>query len=696
MTTLPFFCGKDCGGDACPLLVEIEGGRALRIRNNPAAGDYIKGCRRGLAMHQAHHSGERLSKPLIRTGPRGSGGFREAGWDEALGLVAERLLDIRSRRGPASVLSLASAGSTGALHDTAALTSRFLNVSGGFTGLSGSYSSGAAKSVLPYLLGPGWKRSGWDAATMRDAEMIILWGANLLDTRLGSEVPQRLMEAKRRGAQIVSIDPRRTSTVALASTWWIPCRPGTDSALMLAVLHCLVTEGLVDRHFVESRASGFDRLERYVTGADGGAARSPEWAEGICGVAAPEIRRFARAYAAASPAMLFPGFSIQRVSAGEESFRLTVALQLATGNFGIKGGSTGSMNNRLPAPRVGTLPTLDRGARATLPALRWPDAILEGRAGGYPSDIGAVYAAGGNLVNQGADVRKSLAAFEALEFAVCHDLFLTPTARRCDVVLPAASPLEKEDVGVPWLGNYLLYKPAAFRPAGARSDYDIFRELAERMGFGAEFSEGRDASRWVESFIAESEIPDPEEFRRTGIYLAPDQERVGLAEFSADPAGHPLGTDSGRVEIASPRYERETGFPAIPTWRGGPADPRFPLSLVTPKRPETIHSQLGDGSSPLAPRDQALEMNPADAAARGLIDGGEARAFNERGAVRVRVRVTEDLMPGVVSLAEGRWLDLGEEGEDRAGSANLLTATEGTGADASCVMHGIPIEVTML
>jgi anaerobic dimethyl sulfoxide reductase subunit A len=692
MATLPFFCGKDCGGDACPLLVEIEEGRAARIRHNPAAGEFIKGCRRGLSMGLEHHSPERLSKPLIRRGPRGSADFREAGWDEALGLVAERLLDIRARSGPASLLSLSSAGSTGALHGTEALASRFLNAAGGFTGLSGSYSNGAAKSVLPYLLGPDWTRSGWDAATMRDSEMIILWGANLLDTRLGSEVPQRLLEAKRRGAEIVSVDPRRTSTAAQASTWWIPCRPGADAALMLAVLHCLVDEGLVDRPFVEARASGFDRLERYVMGADGGRARSPEWAESLCGVGAPEIRRFARAYAAARPAMLFPGYSIQRVSAGEESFRLTVALQLATGNFGARGGSTGSLNNRLPAPRVGSLGTLDRGGNPRAPVLRWPDAILEGRSGGYPSDIRAAYAAGGNFANQGADVRKSVAAFEALEFAVCHDLFLTPTARLCDVVLPAASPLEKEDVGVPWLGNYLLYKPAAFECAGARSDYDIFRELSDRMGFGREFSEGRDASAWIDSFIAESEIPDPEEFKRTGIYLAPDRERVGLADFSADPAGHPLATDSGKVEIASERYERETGFPAIPTWRGAPPDPRYPLSLVTPKRPETVHSQRGDRASALAPRAQELEMHPADAAARGLGPGAEARVFNDRGSLRIRVRVSEDIMPGVVAIPEGTWFSLDASGEDRSGSANLLTSTRGTGHESSCVMHGVAVQ----
>lgn len=184
-----------------------------------------------------------MRTPLVRVGTRGSASsFREASWDEALGIVADRLGQSRARHGPGSTIALAGAGSTGALHDSSALTRRFLDASGGCTTLSGSYSNGAARFVLPYLLGPEWKRSGFDPSTARDAAMIVLWGANILDTRLGSELPGRILEARKRGAQVVCIDPRRTSTVARASTWWIPCLPGTDAALMLATLHVLLSE----------------------------------------------------------------------------------------------------------------------------------------------------------------------------------------------------------------------------------------------------------------------------------------------------------------------------------------------------------------------------------------------------------------------------------------------------------------------
>jgi anaerobic dimethyl sulfoxide reductase subunit A len=694
MRWVPVFCGKDCGGDACPLLLEIDSGRGVRILASRSGGRFIQACRRGFGLLKEHYAHDRLTRPLIRTGPRGSGQFREARWEEALALIASRLLDIRARHGAASMLCLASCGSVGALHNSLILTRRFLNVTGGCTACSGNYSNGAALTVLPYLFGSRWTSSGTDAAAMRHSAMVVLWGANLLETRLGSEMPARLLDAKRRGATIVVIDPRRTETVRRAATWWIPCRPGTDAALMLAVLHVLLSGNLVDRGRIDALATGFGSLARTVLGGNGGQPRTPEWAEPICGVPVAEIRRLAHAWAASRPTMLVPGYSIQRVPDGEETYRLTVALQLATGNFGVRGGSTGSINNLLPTPRVGTMSAPVPPEQPSVAVLRWPDAILQGTSAGHPSDIRAVYTAGGNYLNQGADVRKNAAAFEALEFAVCHELFLTPTARHCDVVLPAASPLEKEDIGIPWLGNYLLYKPAALAPVGlTRTDYDIFCDLADRMGAGRAFSGGMSPAQWIDTVRADSEVTDHEVFRRTGIYLAPDQERVGLGEFAADPLGHPLDTPSGKVEIESERYARATGFPALPGWRDRAGGEGCPLSLITPKRADRTHSQLGDTSSPLGPADHALHMHPTDAARRGIGPGEEVTIRNRNGVVHVRVAITDDIMPGVVSLHEGAWARLDDHGEDRAGSANMLAATDGTGPDHACIMNAIPVEV---
>lgn len=693
--TLPTFCGSDCGGNCCPLAVELADGTPVRVLRNPAAPPWLSGCRRGLDLVRFHASPDRLLSPLIRAGDRGSGEFREASWDEALDLVAKRLTDIRARRGAAAVLNLSSSGSTGALHDTQALATRFLNASGGGTMLSGNYSNAAARFSLPYVLGPdGARHSGFDPATLRHSAFIVLWGANILESRLGTELPYRLLEAKRRGARIVSIDPRYTTTAERSGARWIPIRPGTDSSLMLALLHVLLAENLADRNFARLRSVGFDELEDYVLGRSGGEPRDPEWASRICGVPPEDIRRLAREYAAAKPALLLPGYSIQRVRGGEDTFRLTIALQLATGNFGRLGGSTGSLNNRLPFPRVGTLETLPRPENPAVPVLRWPDAILAGRSGGYPSDIRAAYVCGCNFLNQGGDLGKGVRALRSLEFSVCHEMFLTPTARYCDVVLPAASPLEKEDIGIPWAGNFLAYKAAASPPRGkARSDYDIFSELSERMGFGQTFSEGRTARRWLDAFLADSEIPDIDAFRGTGIYLAPEQERAGLEDFARDPAAHPLGTPSGLVELSSAAYERDTGFPRIPVWRGGNPDSRYPLLLVTPKSPERTHSRGGDSATMKERGGATIVLHPEDAEERGVSAGDLVRAWNDRGEMIARAELSDRMIRGVACLYEGIWMEPGADGRPGGAAANLLTDTEGSAPSTACVMHGIPIEV---
>ncbi|MEI6874974.1 MAG: molybdopterin dinucleotide binding domain-containing protein, partial [Spirochaetota bacterium] len=380
--------------------------------------------------------------------------------------------------------------------------------------------------------------------------------------------------------------------------------------------------------------------------------------------------------------------------AGEEPYRLAIALQLATGNFGLLGGSTGSIMHRLPSAQVGTLPDLGRDDSPRVAVNRWPDAILEGQSRGYPSDIAAADVAGANFLNQGADIRKSIRAFEALEFSVCHELFLTPTARYCDLVLPVASSLEKEDIGIPWAGNYLLYKRAAFPTAGkSRSDYDIFRELSERMGFGEAFSEGRNEAAWLERFLDQSEIGDREAFKESGVYFGADQERVGLSDFAADPRAHPLGTPSGKVELRSEALERETGLPALPGWRVSPPDPPFPLSLITPKAARRTHSQGGWEAIESGDGKPFVLLNPEDASARKLAEGGLARVTSRNGSLIIPVSISLDLMQGTVVIHEGSWAELPPTGTYGRGSSNFLTDTIGSPVSLACVMHSVGVAV---
>lgn len=696
----PVFCGRDCGGDACPLLAEVEGGRVTKIHHNPAAGPYLRGCPKGFALPHFHYSPERLRTPLLRIGPRGSGLFRPAGWDEALDRVREGLSACRERHGDNSILCLSSAGSTGALHNTETLTRRFLNATGGCTVLDGSYSCGAAGFALKKAFGRDFGESGFDPATVEKAAMIVLWGANVLEARLGAELPARLAGASNRGVPIVSIDPRRTSTSARLGAEWIPIRPGKDAALMYAILHELNRAGLIDQDYVERRSTGFREIIAYIEGSPDGVEKSPSWAEGICGVGAAVIVDLARRWASAKPVMLIPGYSIQRTDAGEEAARLCVALQLATQNFGLAGGSSGSLNNRLPGPRVGRLGEGMGAGNPGIPILRWADAVL-GNEPACPTRIGAVYSAGGNFLNQGADIGKNARAFQTLDFAVCHELFMTPTAQYCDIVLPAASPLQKEDIGLPWAGNYLLYKPRILPCEGQeRSDYDIFSELASRFGAEREFTEGRSDKEWIDHFLASSEIDDVEEFKSRGVYFGAEQERTGLEAFAADPEEKPLRTSSGKVELAGPRWTGWGGRPhqARGVHPAGGTDcgesPPAPWLLVTPKAALRVHSQGGDHPDEII--GNSLAMNAADAGGLGIKAGDLVELSSETGSLVAAVSPTENIMHGVVSLYEGTWFSApGAEGF-MSGSANSLTSTRGTDESTSCVMHGILVGIKKL
>ncbi len=688
---IPVSCNRDCGG-GCPLIAVVEDGRVTAIRDNPLRGEAMRGCVRGYQMTRTLYHPDRLRKPLLRTGTKGSGEFREIEWPEALDRVAEGLARIRDRYGHTAILSLGGSGSCrGVLHNTGRLKARFLNLFGGCTGTYGSYSTGAATFVTPYVLGTQY--AGIDPATLRHSRMIILWGANVVDNRLTCELETRIREAKERGVPIVVIDPRRTRTARELSTQWIPVRPGTDTALMMGVLYVLLGEGLADRTFAQKYSVGFDELERHILGQDDSEPKTPDWAARLCGTPAETIVALARQYGATKPTALIPGPSIQRTIGGEEAIRMAIALQVATGNIGVLGGSSGALAwGRLPGPRVGMIEVPPARHLAAVPVYEWPDAILEGKAGGYPSEIKAIYNVGGNYLVQGSDVRKNMRAFEAVEFAVCHDFFLTPTARYCDIVLPTTTWLERQDIVTTGL-NALFFSNRAVKPLPeARDDYAIFCELAERLGFSPAFSEGKDEEAWLRQFVAESEVPDYEEFKRTGIYLGADQMRVGLADFIADPVGHPLQTPSGRIELYSAVYVR-TGFSPIPEARILAPRRDYPLRLVTPKSRYRVHSQNSNIPWFNEREPQVLWIHPADAAARGIEDGQPVYVTSPEGRVRIMARVTEEIMPDVVCLLEGMWPVFDADGTETAGCANVLTSTVPTEPSRSSRTHSVLVQV---
>ncbi len=586
---VPVSCNKDCGG-GCPLLAHMEDGRLVKITDNPLGTRYMTGCVRGFQMPRVVYHRDRLKQPLLRSGPRGSGEFKEISWSEALTLIAEQLTRVKTEYGAASILPLGGgAAERGALHNTERLIKRFFSMLGDYTATYNYYSADAERYIRSYMVGP--VDVGLDPATLVFSKLIILWGANIVDTRFGCEMERYLVEAKKRGVEIIVIDPRRSRTVKKLAGRWIPVLPGRDTVLMAAVLYVLLNEKLVNRDFIARYSVGFAELERYILGTEDTPAKTPAW------------------------------------------------------------------------------------------------------AAGYPVDIRVIYNVGSNLLSQGSDISKNIRAFEKAEFSVCHDYFLTPTASYCDIVLPVTTFLEREDIVFPGI-NYLFYSGKVLEPLyDSKNDFDIFCLLADKLGFGREFSENRSASDWLAGLAAASEIPDFEEFKRSGIYAGKDQLRSGLSDFIADPDLHPLSTPSGRIEVSSPDYYKATGFSPFPDCRIFLPDDNHPLHLITPHPRYRIHSQYANIRWFREREEHHLMMNPLDAESRSIRDGEKVIVSNPQGRVRVVVRLTEDVSRGVVSLDEGIWPVIEKNGEESSGSANMLTPTEPTMPSQGSRTHSLAVEV---
>jgi anaerobic dimethyl sulfoxide reductase subunit A len=690
MTGVPFTCNLDCGG-GCPLLAFVEDGKVTKVIDNPTGGEYIKGCIRGYQSPHIQNAPDRLTKPLIRTGPRGSGEFREATWKEALDLVAEKLVEVKEKHGNEAILNLGGSGAImSVLHNTARLAKRFLHLFGGATGRWLGYSSAANMFTLPYMLGT--VQVGFDPATLKYSELIILWGSNVVDNRFGSATESWIRDAKKRGIKVITIDPRATNTVKTLGDQWIKVLPGTDTALMMAVLNVLIKEDLVDRKYIEKYVYGFKELEDHILGLDDGVDKTPEWAQEVCGTPAETIRQLALEYGNAKPACLITGLAIQRVIGGEEVVRMEVSLQAATGNTGVKGGSSGGyFSNMLPSLKVGALDTMPNPVKATVPTYEWADAIIQGRKGGYPCDIKFIYVLGTNYLNQGSDIKKNIKAFNKAEFSVAHERFMTPTALHCDVVFPVSTSFERTDL-MKGGGNFLLYsKQVVPKLAGVKHDYEILCELADRLGFLEEFTEGRTVEEWLDHFIAESDIKDVDAFKETGIYLGKDQERTAFTEFIEDPEKHPLNTPSGKIQLYSEEFAMKGASP-IPSLRAAKPNSEYPLRLVTPKSRYRTHSQNHNIKWFQEMDPQKLWINPVDAEVRGILDGEMIIISSPQGKIRIISFVTEDIMPGVVCLLEGAWPKY--EGDiEVMGSANEVTSTKPTLPSHGSRTHTVHVQI---
>jgi anaerobic dimethyl sulfoxide reductase subunit A len=700
-------CGHNCGG-RCVVNAHVEDGRIVRISTDPRRWTPevppLPACVRGFgALERVYHP-ERILHPLRRVGPRGAGRWERVSWDEALDEVAGHLRRVRDSHGPAAILDASRSGNTALLHNRASVQ-RLLHLLGGCTELWSNLSAEAEVFAIRHTFGPkaDYKSAGREGADYANSKLILMWGWSPGDGHFGTGTIEYLKWARRQGTRVVCVDPRITHTSAQVADEHVFVRPSTDTAMLIAMAQVILAEGLHDRAFCDRLVLGLDEAHlppgapagaswhSYLAGRADGVAKTPEWAEALCGVPAATIRRLAIEFATSRPAAIHCGYAPGRTLYGEQFHRAAYALAAITGNIGIPGGNTGCSGGAkrrlagrfLPGPNPA-------GARVASPLLA--DLLARGRAGGHPADIKMIYSAYGDLFNQCGNVNKTLAALDRVEFIAVHDHFLTPTARHADVVLPATTFLERDDMHVPWsgAGHYAFFMRRAIAPVGeCRNDLDICADLARRLGL--EGYNDKTDEQWLRETCEGTEIDDFEAFRRHGLARLPaPEDLVAFAREVEDPERHPFSTPSGKIEIystslaAKPDVYGLGAVPAVPTYvHPYPDDSRHPLLMVTPKSRARTHS-IHDNQPVLSRADsQDVWIHPDDAATRGIADGDRVRVFNERGATVLPARVTGRIARGVVCIKEGAWFTPDGAGQDTRGCANVLTADRAAPSGAS-------------
>jgi anaerobic dimethyl sulfoxide reductase subunit A len=663
---------------------------------------------RGFGQLERVNHPDRLLHPMRRVGPRGAGRFERIGWDEALDEVARQMLRVRDTYGPAAILDCSRTGSLSMLHSRATVQ-RLLHMFGGCTELWSNVSAEAEVFSVRMTYGAtaDYKSAGREPIDYANSRLIVLWGWSPGDGTFGTGTLQYLKWAKKQGVRMICVDPRVTRTSRELADAHVFIRPSTDAAALIAMAYVVVTEGLHDRAYLDRHVLGFDEAHlppgapagasyrAYLTGAADGVRKTPEWAAAITGVPADTIRRLAIEFATAKPAALHCGYAPGRTLHGEQFHRAAYALAAMTGNVGVPGGNSGTSNGATGRYGIRALPVGPNpaGARVATPLLA--DLLERGRAGGYPADIKLIYSAAGDLFNQLPNVSKTVAAAERLEFMVVHEHFLTPTARYADILLPATTFWERNDVHTPWAGagHYTIFMKQAIAPVGeSRNDLDICAALADRLGIRG--YNDRTEEEWLRELTRDA-IDDFEAFREHGLARLPaPEDAVAFARQIRDPERHPFSTPSGKIEIystvlaANPDPYGLGAIPPIPTWIPDEADPsrtdpRWPLRLVSPKSRARTHS-IHDNQPVLmrADRDDVW-LHPADAGARGIVDGEPVRVFNARGETTLPARVTDRIARGVVSIKEGAWFTPDAAGRDTHGCANVLIADRASPAAAA-------------
>jgi biotin/methionine sulfoxide reductase len=717
-------------------LVDVDdGGRVVGTRpyaDDPDAAPAIAN------VADAQEARSRVAYPAVRrrwlgNGPgpddhRGDPGdeYVEVDWPTVLDLLAAELDRVRTTFGNEAIFGGSYGwGSAGRFHHAQGQLHRFLNRIGGYTRSVNDYSRGTSMVMQPYIVG---KQGDLDlrarpvswAHVAEHTELLVTFGglrrSNTWVVPGGHDRHAGSSYARRAGAstRIVSLSAQRDDAFADVGAEWIGIMPGTDTAVMLALIYVLIADGLADKEFLARYTVGADEVREYVLGEADGVPKTPEWAGAISRAPAERLRQLAHEMAAGRT-LVNVVFALQRGEHGDQPVFAGLTLAAFLGQIGLPGGGYthgfGSMGDfgmgfeRVPTP---VFPQGTNPVAAFIPCARISDMLLHpgeefpynGSTLRYP-DIKLAYWAGGNPFHHHQDLRRLTRAFGRLDTFVVDEMHWTPTARHADIVLPVATTLERDDIAAGAGDARLRVSRRAVAPrAGAREEFAIFTELARRLK--ADFGEELDALGWLRKMYedwraAPGSPPAPpfEEFWAAGGVPLPQRpyDDPVFSDFRADPGLHPLQTPSGRIELYSAALAAY-GLRDVPghaawleptQWWGSPQAATYDLHLLCNQPSHRLHSQQDMGaasrSTKVAGR-EPIRLHPADAAARGLHDGDVARVRSPQGSLLAGVVITDAMLPGAAQMHTGAWYDPSAPGiaDCVNGNVNVLTRDIGTSA----------------
>jgi anaerobic selenocysteine-containing dehydrogenase len=655
----PSSCPLDCP-DSCSLDVTVEDGRVTRIEGtlrNPVTAGFL--CSKVRRFDRRLYGEARLLHPEVRTGAKGSGAFRRVSWDEALDRIATTLREVRERFGGEAILPYCYGGSNGFLSHGSTDARLFRRL--GASRLARTVCAAATGRAAAGLYG---KMTGVAPQDVVHARMIVVWGANPAAT--GIHWMPLIQEAQTRGAHLVVVDPRRTP-LAKKADLHLALRPGTDLPVALALHRWLFEHGRADLDFLAAHATGTEELRR----------RAERWnlerAADVAGVAAADLERFARLYDDTEPALLRCGWGPERNRNGGSAIAAILALPAVAGKLGVRGGGYTLSNSSAWDFDATALAAEPEPATRRLNMNRLGEILTGAHEPALDPPVKALFVYNSNALATTPDqerVRAGLARDDL--FTVVFDQVRTDTARWADVVLPATTFFEHREIHRGYGALVLHDSQPVIAPVGeARPNREVFAELCRRLGLDRpDDPEDDDALR------AALLGSNPEGPRLDGALRG---DGIALSYTESPPVQmvdvHPRTAD-GKVHLVPEALDHEAPQ-GLYTYQEDPASERFPLALISPATRHTISSTLGEVRRTPVP----LEIHPDDAAARDLATGDRVRVWNELGEVICRLRLSEDLRPGVICLPKGLWSHHTENG---ATSNALVPATLTDLAGGAC------------